>query len=167
MAGLRIDQLSARVPAKTDTTATTAAGGPAGSSTMLNVVEAGCSGATVLTIGSAGAGGSFAHPSSTVNISTNTDNLVLSNSAFQRLNCTKACDLTGIAPSNGSSHADGRLIHIVNVGTNTLTIVHMSGSSLPANRIDTSNKNLTLNSRHLLTLIYDSTAGNWLSWQTT
>lgn len=167
MAGLRIDQLSSRVPVKTDMTATTASGGPAGFSTMTTVVEAGCSGATVLTIGSTGAGGSLAHPSSTVNISTNTNNLVLSNSGFQRLNCTANCQLTGIAPPNGSSHVDGRMMHIVNIGTHTLTIVHQSGSSLTANQIDTANANITLSPRHLLTLIYDATAGNWLAWETT
>lgn len=166
MSGLRIDQLSSRVPVKTDMTATTAAGGPAGFSTMTTVVEAGCSGATILTIGSTGAGGSFAHPSSTVSISTNTNNLALSNSAFQRLNCTATCQLTGIAPPNGSSHVDGRLIRIINVGTHTLTIVHQSASSSAANQIDTTNGNITLNIRHMCTLIYDATAGNWLAWET-
>ena len=167
MSGLRIDQLSSRVPVKTDMTATTAAGGPAGFSTMTTVVEAGCSGATILTIGSAGAGGSLAHPSSTVNISTDTDNLALSSSAFQRLNCTKASQLTGIAPPNGSAHADGRMIRIVNVGTNTVTIKHMSTSSDAANRIDTTGTDKTLTSKHALEVIYDSTAGNWLAWELT
>ena len=167
MSGLRIDQLSSRVPVKTDMTATTAAGGPAGFSTMTTVVEAGCSGATVLTIGSTGAGGSFAHPSSTVSISTNTNNLAFSSSAFQRLNCTKASQLTGIAPPNGSAHADGRMIRIVNVGTDTVTIKHMSTSSDAANRIDTTGTDKTLTSKHALEVIYDSTAGNWLAWELT
>jgi len=167
MAGLRIDQLSSRVPVKTDMTATTAAGGPAGFSTMTTVVEAGCSGATVLTIGSTGAGGSLAHPSSTVSISTNTNNLALSSSAFQRLNCTKASQLTGIAPPNGSAHVDGRMIRIVNVGTDTVTIKHMSTSSDAANRIDTTGTDKTLSSKHALEVIYDSTAGNWLAWELT
>jgi hypothetical protein len=148
-------------------TATTAAGGPAGFSTMTTVVEAGCSGATVLTIGSTGAGGSLAHPSSTVNISTNTNNLALSSSAFQRLNCTNASQLTGIAPPNGSAHADGRMIRIVNVGTDTVTIKHMSTSSDAANRIDTTGTDKTLTSKHALEVIYDSTAGNWLAWELT
>ena len=167
MSGLRIDQLSSRVPVKTDMTATTAAGGPAGFSTMTTVVEAGCSGATVLTIGSTGAGGSFAHPSSTVNISTNTNNLAFSSSAFQRLNCTKASQLTGIAPPSGSAHVDGRMIRIVNVGTDTVTIKHMSTSSDAANRIDTTGTDKTLTSKHALEVIYDSTAGNWLAWELT
>lgn len=168
MAGLRIDQLNTRTPASTDVTATTATGGPAGKSTMLAVVESGCSGATVLTIGSAGAGGSIAYPGSTTNISTNTNNLALTASGFQRLNCTAACDLTGIAPPNGSSHVDGRTIRLVNVGNHIVTIRNESTDSTAENRFYVHSANqMSINIGHMIECIYDSVISRWRVWEMT
>ena len=59
------------------------------------------------------------------------------------------------------------MIRIVNVGTDTVTIKHMSTSSDAANRIDTTGTDKTLTSKHALEVIYDSTAGNWLAWEVT
>jgi hypothetical protein len=166
MAGLRIDQLSARTPVYTDVTATTATGGPAGKTTMLGVVESGCSGSTVLTIGSAGAGGSIAYPGATTNISTNTNNLALSAAGFQRLNCTAACDLTGIAPPDGSSHVDGRTIRLVNTGNHVVTLVHESTNSTATNRFYYHGGNqMTVAVGHMIECIYDSVISRWRIWE--
>lgn len=165
MAGLRIDQLSVRVPVKTDVTATTATGGPAGQSTMITVVEAGCSGVTVLTMGSTGSGASLSFPSSTTNISSNTNNLALSTSGFQRINCTANSNLTGIAPPAGLSHVDGRMIRIVNIGNHILTLVHQSASSSNGNKFYFhQGQNINLQTDHWAELVYDATGGYWRGW---
>mgnify|MGYP006274551269 CR=1 FL=1 len=165
MAGLRIDQLTLRTPIKTDVTATTASGGPAGQSTMITVVEAGCSGVTVLNIGATGAGASLAFPSSSTTISANTNNLALSTSAFQRIDCTANSNLTGIAPPSGLSHVDGRMIRLVNIGAHKLTCVHQSASSTNGNKFYFHQaQNIDLDTNHWLELVYDATDGYWRGW---
>jgi len=88
----------------------------------------------------------------------NQNDYVLTGSAFQRLNCTTASDITGIAPPTGGAHVDGRMIRIVNVGTATLRLMHNDTGSTSANRIfhhNTTNVILTVN--RWADLIYDST----------
>lgn len=60
---------------------------------------------------------------------------VLTGSAFQRLNCTTALDITGIAPPTGGAHVDGRMIRLVSVGTAAVTLKHNNASSAAANRM--------------------------------
>jgi hypothetical protein len=103
-------------------------------------------------------GGSFAYTSSTPAITSNQNNYVLTGSAFQRLNCTTASDITGIAPPTGGAHVDGRMIRLVNVGTATVTLKHNSASSTAANRMFVSSaadKALAVNA--WADLVYDST----------
>jgi hypothetical protein len=104
-------------------------------------------------------GGSFAYTSSTpAAITTSQNNYVLTGSAFQRLNCTTAADITGIAPPTGGAHVDGRMIRIVSVGTATVTLKHNSASSTAANRMYMSgaaDKALAINA--WADLVYDST----------
>jgi len=79
-------------------------------------------------------GGSFAYTSSTPTaLSANTDNLVLTGSAFQRLSASAAYNLTGIAPPSGGAHVDGRVIWLHNVGANNITLKH-SQTSTAANQ---------------------------------
>ena len=104
-------------------------------------------------------GGSLAYASSTpAAIVANQNNYVLTGSAFQRLNCTTASDITGIAPPTGGSHVDGRMIRLVSVGTATVTLKHNSTSSTAANRMYMSgaaDKALAINA--WADLVYDST----------
>jgi hypothetical protein len=104
-------------------------------------------------------GGSLAYASSTpAAIVANQNNYVLTGSAFQRLNCTTASDITGIAPPTGGAHVDGRMIRLVNVGTATVTLKHNSTSSTAANRMFVSSgadKALAVNG--WADLVYDST----------
>jgi len=104
------------------------------------------------------AGGSFSFPSSTTAFSANTNDLALIASAFQRINCTSAASLTGIAPPSGGTHADGRMIRIYNVGTTNLTLAHNSASSTAANRMFSSTgADIVIVPNQSCELIYDST----------
>lgn len=103
--------------------------------------------------------GSLVFASSTpAAIVANQNDYVLTGSAFQRLNCTTASDITGIAPPTGGAHVDGRMIRLVNVGTATVTLKHNSGSSTAANRMFVSSaadKALAVNA--WADLVYDAT----------
>ena len=103
--------------------------------------------------------GSLVFASSTpAAIVANQNDYVLTGSAFQRLNCTTASDITGIAPPTGGAHVDGRMIRLVNVGTATVRLMHNDTGSAAANRMykhNATNLNLTVN--EWADLVYDST----------
>jgi hypothetical protein len=104
-------------------------------------------------------GGSLAYPSSTpAAIVANQNDYVLTGSAFQRLNCTTASDITGIAPPTGGAHVDGRMIRLVNVGTATVRLMHNDTNSAAANRIYMhSGTHVSLTVNEWADLVYDST----------
>ena len=104
-------------------------------------------------------GGSLAYTSSTpAAIVASQNDYVLTGSAFQRLNCTTASDITGIAPPTGGAHVDGRMIRLVNVGTATVTLKHNSASSTAANRMYRHNgTDVSLTVNEWADLVYDST----------
>jgi hypothetical protein len=104
-------------------------------------------------------GGSLAYTSSTpAAIVANQNDYVLTGSAFQRLNCTTAADITGIAPPTGGAHVDGRMIRLVSVGTATVTLKHNDAASAAANRMYMSSGNhLALAVNEWADLVYDST----------
>jgi hypothetical protein len=103
--------------------------------------------------------GSLVFASSTPTaIVANQNDYVLTGSAFQRLNCTTASDITGIAPPTGGSHVDGRMIRLVSVGTATVRLMHNDTGSTAANRMfhhNSTNVSLTVN--EWADLVYDST----------
>ena len=103
--------------------------------------------------------GSLVFASSTpAAITTNQNNYVLTGSGFQRLNCTTASDITGIAPPTGGAHVDGRMIRLVSVGTATVRLMHDDTGSTAANRMyhhNSTNVSLTVNK--WADLVYDST----------
>jgi len=102
--------------------------------------------------------GFLSFPSATTAIAANTNNLALTASAFQRLNCTSAANLTGIAPPTGGVHGDGRMIRVYNVGTANLTITHNSSLSLSANRcFNLTAADIVLATNDFAELIYDLT----------
>ena len=116
---------------------------------------------TLAVISSSGSvGGSLSFVSSTTAIATNTNNLALPASAFQRLNCTGVSSLTGIAPvtGTGSVHVDGRMIRIYNVGAYNLTLAHNSASSTTGNKFfNATGADIILAPNDYAELIYDST----------
>jgi hypothetical protein len=104
------------------------------------------------------AGGSLSFPSTTTAFSANTNDLALTASAFQRINCTSAASLTGIAPPSGGTHVDGRMVRVYNVGTANLTLAHNSASSTAANRFwNSTGADIVLSTHQYVELIYDST----------
>jgi hypothetical protein len=104
-------------------------------------------------------GGSLAFKSFTTNFAANTNDWVMGPSAFQRLNCTTACSLTGIAPYTSGVHVDGRMIRVYNVGTANLTLSHNSASSTAANRMFSSTgADIILAPNDYAELIYDATS---------
>ena len=111
-----------------------------------------------ITNGSTG-GGSLSYVSSTpAAIVASQNDYVLTGSAFQRLNCTTASDITGIAPPTGGAHVDGRMIRLVSVGTAAVTLKHNNASSAAANRMFVSSaadKALAVNA--WADLVYDAT----------
>ena len=104
-------------------------------------------------------GASFAFvPSTPAAIVANQNNYVLTGSAFQRLNCTTASDITGIAPPTGGAHVNGRMIRLVSVGTHTVRLMHNDTGSAAANRIYRHNgTNVSLTVNEWADLVYDST----------
>lgn len=104
-------------------------------------------------------GASFAFvPSTPAAIVANQNDYVLTGSAFQRLNCTTASDITGIAPPTGGSHFAGRMIRLVNVGTATVRLMHDSASSTAANRMYRHNgTDVSLTVNEWADLVYDAT----------
>jgi hypothetical protein len=103
--------------------------------------------------------GSMVFASSTpAAITANQNDYVLTGSAFQRLNCTTAADITGIAPPTSSAHVDGRMIRLVSVGTNTVRLMHNDTGSAAANRIYMhSGTHVSLTVNEWADLVYDST----------
>ena len=101
----------------------------------------------------------ISYTSTTTNIAANTNDLALTGSAFQRINCTSASNLTGIAPPSSGTHVDGRMIRVYNVGTANLTLTHNSGSSIAANRFwNSTAADIVLATNDYAELIYDSTS---------
>ena len=103
--------------------------------------------------------GSLVFASSTpAAIVANQNDYVLTGSAFQRLNCTTASDITGIAPPTGGAHVDGRMIRLVSVGTHTVRLMHNDTGSAAANRMYRHNgTNVSLTVNEWADLVYDST----------
>lgn len=103
--------------------------------------------------------GSLAFASSTpAAIVANQNDYVLTGSAFQRLNCTTASDITGIAPPTGGAHVDGRMIRLVNVGSAAVTLKHNDVASTAANRMYLSTStHLSIAVDQWADLVYDAT----------
>ncbi len=103
--------------------------------------------------------GSMVFASSTpAAITANQNDYVLTGSAFQRVNCTTASDITGIAPPTSGAHVDGRMIRLVSVGTNTVRLMHNDTGSAAANRIYMhSGTHVSLTVNEWADLVYDST----------
>lgn len=92
----------------------------------------------------------------------NNDYAGIGNSSFARLSADAAgSTLTGI-----TAGASGRVIIIVNVSANTLTISHADANSAAANQfLSTTGANLTLTQDDIAICIYDATTARWRVWE--
>lgn len=91
-------------------------------------------------------------------LSASQNNLALTNSSFQRVNCTIASSITGIGPATGTTHVDGRMMRLFNVGSANITLAHASASSDAANRMfSVTALDVVLAPNDYAELIYDGT----------
>lgn len=125
--------------------------------------------------------GRIAYLPVTRSISTNTNNMDIGLAGLLKLNCTAASDLTGITTSGeitntnpGLSYAgtsaqiDGQVLHILNIGANTVSLKHESVSSTAQNRFFMHNgSQLNLGAGHLVKAIYDTSISRWRVWDLT
>lgn len=88
----------------------------------------------------------------------NNDYAGIGASSFARLSADAAgSTLTGIAAGNS-----GRVIIIVNVSANTLTISNLDANSAAANQfLSTTGANLTLTQDDIAIAVYDATTTKW------
>jgi len=157
MAGKRISQLDVKTPASSDVIGVAdPSTGIAGKSTTAQVLVAGFNQSSVISTGS-----SIAYTPTTINISVATNDLAVGTVGLVFLNVTAAVGLTGISGSNTS----GKIIHIVNTGTNALSVKNEDVGSIAANRIRTaSGGNLNMQTGHMLICVYDGTLSRWRVW---
>jgi hypothetical protein len=106
--------------------------------------------------------GSLAFAASTPTAITASQNdYVLTGSAFQRLNCTSASNITGIAPPSGASHTDGRVIWLHNIGAANLTLKHSVTSTAANQLITPTSGDMVLGPNRIVLATYDATSTKW------
>lgn len=109
--------------------------------------------------------GSFAHLPTSVTLSANTNNLGVGKNGLIRIQATGNYDLTGLVPIGGAAGNAWRTIHILNRGTNTITLKHEDAASTAENRFYTHNgNNLLLQANHLALGMYDGFLSRWRVW---
>ena len=164
MASKKISELDAKVPVVTDILPVAdPVSGLAGKSDCGSVTYAGLDQTSVIPTGS-----SFAYQPSGVTISANTNNLGLPKNTLFRLTSTGNYDLTGIVPHAGAATNSGRIIYLLNVGSNNISLKNEDALSTAANRFLTHNgSHITLGPNHLVLALYDETASRWRIWDLT
>jgi len=80
----------------------------------------------------------------------------LATASTLRLTSSVAVNITGIA--GGTS---GRLLTLINIDSNTITLISESASSTAANRFTLAGGNVTLVGGAIVTLAYDATSSRW------
>lgn len=96
---------------------------------------------------------------SSLNAATTNDLTLSTNASYFRISSSVNTDITGI---NSTGVADGRLLIVVNVGTNTITLKHQDAASSAANRFDLpGGGDVILGARGTATLIYDGSDARW------
>jgi len=164
MASKKISELTAKTPVVTDILAVAdPATGIAGKSDCGQTVYAGMNQSKVIPFS-----GSFAFQPAVVTLTANRDNLGLGANAFIRMSSTGNYDLTGIVPQVSAETNMGRIIYIVNVGSNTINLKHESSLSDAGNRFITHTGNqVSMNAGHLVFGIYDTIVSRWRIWDLT
>lgn len=109
--------------------------------------------------------GSFAFLSVSATLSANTNNLDVGEYGLIRIQSTGNFDWTGLVPRGGAAANAGRIIYILNRGTNTITLKHEDANSTAENRFLTHNgNNVSLQSNHVVLGMYDGTSSRWRIW---
>lgn len=127
------------------------------------VVYAGIQGGKVYPIA-----GSFAYQPTGVTLSANTNNLGIGANTLVRLSSTGNYDLTGIVPLASAETNVGRVIYLLNVGANNISLKNEDALSTAANRFVTHNgSHITLSANHLVMALYDGSLSRWRIWDLT
>lgn len=109
--------------------------------------------------------GSFAFLSVSATLSANTNNLDVGEYGLIRIQSTGNFDWTGLVPRGGAAANAGRVIYILNRGTNTITLKHEDAASTAENRFYTHNgNNLSLQAGHVILGMYDGVLNRWRVW---
>lgn len=164
MASKKISELTAKTPVSTDLVPIAdPSTGVAYKSNCQGVVFAGIS-----QLGIAQVNGSMAYASGNVTLTANTNNLFASSNTIFRITSTGNYDLTGIIPLPNTTEGAGRLIYLINVGSNNVTLKNEDALSTAQNRFVThGGSHITLSPGHLVLAIYDSTLLRWRIWDLT
>ncbi len=90
----------------------------------------------------------------------NQNNLSLgvANYSVFRIGATAAINITGI---DAAGVADGRMIILINIGANAITLQNNDANSNAANRFRLKAATLVLNTDEVVQLMYDATTGRW------
>ena len=109
-------------------------------------------------------GATLVFAANTPNISGTVSNLVTSGSYYVRLNCTwSGSALTGIAPPTGLSQVDGKIMRLINAGTQPMKLTNMA-TSTATNRFACYNSgDLWMSPNDYYECTYDSTTFNGTS----
>lgn len=112
--------------------------------------------------------GSFAYQPTNVTLSGNTNNLGIGANALVRIQSTGNYDLTGIIPLTTAETNYGRILYIVNRGTNNISLRNEDALSTAENRFMTHNgSHITLGPNHLVLAMYDGAISRWRIWDLT
>lgn len=94
---------------------------------------------------------------SPASLSANTNDYAPAAGRFYRLTASTPVNITGMVAA-----ADGVERHMWNIGSNTITLVHQSASSVAANRwLTTTGANLALAANKCAVAVYDATTAAW------
>lgn len=164
MASKKISELDAKTPLVTDLLAVAdPATGIAGRSDCGQTVYAGMNMTKVIPTSS-----SFAFQPTSITLSANTNNFGINANTLVRMTSTGNYDLTGLVPLVSAETNTGRIIYLLNVGSNNIVLKNEDALSTAANRFLTHNGNhITLGPGHLVLALYDGILSRWRIWDLT
>src|SRR3990172_2029911 len=115
----------------------------------------------LLTTGKVSAEGLFVAPAVSQSLSSDQNDYAIGESLFLRLSATTPVSITGFAAGS-----NGRMLWVVNNGTNAITLVNQSASSTAANRfVNLSGGDYVLANNDSVLMVYDGTATKWRVFQ--
>lgn len=90
-------------------------------------------------------------------LAANTNDYVVSENGIQRISASVAVNLTGIAGGE-----DGRLLVLINVGANAISVTNQDALSVAVNRIITSTAGtIVMATNGTMMLLYDAASSRW------
>lgn len=167
MTAKKISELDAKTPINVDIIpVANSSTGIAGKSTCNQVFTAGANQLQIVTFP-----GTFGYGSANLPISSSViNNQIIGNVTIYKMIPSVNCDITGLAPIPPlTTHADGRLLWILNVGPSNLSLKNEDSRSTASNRFLTHNgSHINMGVGHLVLAMYDgSQSQRWRIWDLT